>query len=120
MLVHWTTTGRMMAVSGRFSALVNRVRYRDEASIEEEPAPDDLVAAIRAMTAEAFGDAALEAPAPEQTAAKAPARQAPQALWMHVIFFASLAVGGLLSAVLLGTFDAGFSLHGTGFSSTFG
>jgi uncharacterized membrane protein YedE/YeeE len=130
MLIHWFSTGRMMAVSGRFSALVNRLRYGDADDSAEEAAatPDDLLAAIRAMTAETFGDAALEDPAggaaatpqsipaaPEPTPALAP-----QPPWLHLVFFSALVLGGLLSALAWGTLSPGWGLRGTGFSSTFG
>jgi len=126
MLIHWFTTGRMMAVSGRFSALVNRLRYRDDPPVAEEAlAGDDLLAAIRAMTAETFGESALEAqaePAIEQPKQAAPtvALQGPQPSWLHVIFFASLALGGLLSVLLAGPLSLSWTLRGEGFRDTFG
>ncbi len=62
MLVHWLTTGRMMAVSGRFSALVNRLRYGDEGATVEAPLDqDELIRATQAMTSETFGTEAVEA-----------------------------------------------------------
>lgn len=123
MLIHWLSTGRMMAVSGRFTALVNRFRYRDEGPAEEATlSGDELLAAIRAMTAETFGESELESPAkPSGSVAPEPvAPAAPQAPWMHGVFFASLALGGLVSALLAGTFEASWTLHGAGFTSTFG
>lgn len=123
-----------MAVSGRFSALVNRVRYGDEDDASEEAAvaPDDLIAAIRAMTAETFGDVAIEepagGPAREQQAAPAPAPTlppatsppSPQPPWLHLVFFSALVLGGVLAKLAFGTFAPAWGLRGAGFSSTFG
>jgi uncharacterized protein len=123
MLLHWFTTGRMMAVSGRFSALINRVRYREVDEPDQEMSPDDLVAAIRAMTAETFASEAapedLEPPA--LVSAPAPITPAgPQAPWLHLVFFGGLLLGGLGSALAWGTFSPAFSLSGEGFTRIFG
>jgi len=135
MVIHWFATGRMMAVSGRFTALVNRVRYREEVAQDDPLTEDDLVAAIRAMTAETFGESALDpassdeegegvqlglAEATHPTIPAPAAPLAPQPTWMHWVFFVSLALGGLVSAVLAGTFDVSWPLHGAGFRATFG
>lgn len=130
MLVHFLTTGRMMAVSGRFSSLVNRLRYADEGDADESPLEQaDLIAAIRAMTADTFGADAVEnqaaaAPSPKAESIPAPLLQtvtpAPQTSGLHLIFFASLALGGLLSAALWGTFELRAGLHSSGFASFFG
>jgi hypothetical protein len=133
MLVHWLTTGRMMAVSGRFSALVNRLRYGDEGEPLEVPLDQaELIRAIQAMTTDAFGaeaaaaaDPDAETPGssgermkPEPSGARA--TPAPQTSWMHVVFFSSLALGGLASALLWGTFQPTFSLRSPGFANIFG
>jgi hypothetical protein len=129
MLVHWLTTGRMMAVSGRFSALVNRLRYGDEGEPPDVPLDQaELIRAIQAMTSDTFGaeavDTDCESPGssgerlmPEPPGARA---TPPQTSWMHVVFFSSLALGGLASALLWGTFQTTFSLRGSGFASIFG
>jgi hypothetical protein len=138
MLVHWFSTGRMMAVSGRFTALVNRFRYReDDAGEEGALTGEDLLAAIRAMTAETFGETALEAPAasasvrpgagaqpperpsPEAQVMSRPAL-APQPPWLHLVFFSALVAGGLLSAWATSSFAPVWGLRGEGFSQTFG
>jgi hypothetical protein len=130
MLVHWLMTGRMMAVSGRFSALVNRLRYGDEREVPEVPLDqEELIRAIQAMTADTFGAEALEAEGestgssgerPELESAGARVNAAPQTSWMHVVFFSSLALGGLASALLWGNFEATWSLRSAGFTSIFG
>jgi len=136
MVIHWLATGRMMAVSGRFSALVNRLRYGGEGTQEEPMTSEDLVAALRAMTAETFGAAALEPaadaprevvevaetqrpPAPEVPERQAPRILGPQPPWLHVVFLSALLLGGFLSALLSGQFSASWGLRGEGFSSTF-
>jgi len=123
MLLHWFTTGRMMAVSGRFTALINRVRYRDQDEPDQEMAADDLVAAIRAMTADTFGGGAepsdLEPPAAAPPAAPI-TLSGPQAPWLHIVFFGGLLLGGLASAVAWGTFAPAWGLSGEGFTRTFG
>lgn len=130
MLVHWLTTGRMMAVSGRFSALVNRLRYGDEGATVEAPLDqDELIRAIQAMTSETFGTEAVEAEdentgaSGERLKAEPPGTRAtptPQTSWMHVVFFSSLALGGLASALLWGSFQTTWSLRSSGFASIFG
>ena len=128
MLVHWLATGRMMAVSGRFSALVNRLRYGDGGESAGAPADqEELVRAIRAMTAETFGTDAIAPDPAEESADLAPTAgptaaraAAPETSSMHVVFFSSLAVGGLLSALLWGNFQATWSLRSSGFASVFG
>lgn len=128
MLVHWLTTGRMMAVSGRFSALVNRLRYGDEGETIEAPLDqEELIRAIQAMTSETFGAEVAEG---EDTGASGErlkvepsgdrATPAPQTSWMHVVFFSSLALGGLASALLWGSFQSTWGLRSSGFASIFG
>jgi uncharacterized protein len=129
MLIHWFSTGRMMAVSGRFTALVNRLRYREEDDAGEEGAleGEDLLAAIRAMTAETFGEASVEPPASQASERPSAAAQvlqplplAPQPPWLHLVFFGALALGGLLSALATSSFVPVWGLRGEGFSQTFG
>jgi len=112
MVFHSLATGRLMAVSGRFTALVNRLRFGPP------KAPDlqdqELLAALRAMTAEEFGPESLYADAvittdlpaeprvdpPVQTAKLGTRRTTRE----HVVFLGALAVGGLCGAVWRGSF----------------
>ena len=65
MLLHWFGVGRMMAVSGRVSAIVDRLRFgREEQSEDdgEEMTQEEMLAAIRAETTARFGSDALTEP----------------------------------------------------------
>lgn len=138
-VAHWLLLGRMFAVSGRFTALNDRLREQLRGEPEAPPdAPmseEELIAAMREATAAAFGDGAMaasdagsEATAeatsePESEASKSiPLIQAaPPSLSMHVIFLVALVAGGALSAVLAGTFSiAGMSAMGETFARAFG
>jgi uncharacterized membrane protein YedE/YeeE len=125
MALHYLLTGRLMAVSGRFTALVNRVRFGPQ-----EPASDmsqaELLLAMQAATAEEFGSEALEAPpavAPELgcgMSVAAPAEVSlskPRGTGNHVAFFASLLVGGLVAALLDGRFALDATLASAGLTS---
>src|SRR6187549_3232468 len=88
-------------------------------------AADDLVAAIRAMTAETFGEEAVSSsadppPTPGAVGASAIRLQGPQAPWLHLVFFGGLLLGGLVSALAWGAFSPRWGLSGDGFASTFG
>lgn len=116
-LGNWLIQRRMLAVSGRFTALVDRLRFgppRDEEMTEAE-----LLAAVRAATADAFGDDALEPV--DDGASEPPALPVarPRATH-HMVFFASLIAGGALSAALAGTFSLTPTLRGDTFVAIFG
>lgn len=120
--MHWFVLDRGMAVSGRFSALIDRLRF---GAPEPEPPPEqrisqvDLMAAVRAMTAAEFGEASVESmPAPSSDSLPAP--RTPDTAPIHVLFFAGLALGGALSALLGGTFALTAGLHGALFTQIFG
>lgn len=91
-IVHWFLLKRMMAVSGRFTALVNRLR-------EGPPPPDpkmteaEIVAALAAATREEFG--ANASGMPEASSGTVPV-STPQSPSTHIIFLAALLVGGSL------------------------
>jgi uncharacterized membrane protein YedE/YeeE len=122
-LLHWFTLHRMMAVSGRFTALVNRARFGPV-----KPAPkmsaEELRAALIAATAAEFGPDAVEgaaaAPsAPRPAVAKKPALTQPQGLGLHVLFLVALVAGGLLSSLLAGTWSITGTLRGELFTRFF-
>jgi uncharacterized protein len=96
-LTHYFAFGSQLAVSGRLTALVNRVR--DRLAGERETSDDEMAAMLREMTAAEFGVDALEptATAPAPTTTVFVPRD-------HVLFFAGLALGGLVSSLLAGTF----------------
>jgi hypothetical protein len=114
-LAHWFVLGRQMAVSGRFTAIVNRWRFGSPDTSLEHASQAELLAAIQAATQAEFG-AALEAPAseaplpedttlapsePPEATARAPRRA--RSLSEHVVFLASLVLGGSISAFLAGS-----------------
>jgi len=103
---HWLLVGRMMAVSGRFTTLVNRLRFgeQNEAALSDE----DLMAAIQAATLAEFGEDGLDARPPARAGehgldarspAPASAKRPPQPLLAHVLFLSSLVLGGLLASL---------------------
>lgn len=117
-IVHWFALKRMMAVSGRFTALVNRLR---EGPPPPEPkmAEPELVAALAAATREEFG--ANASGMPEVSSGKMPV-STPQSPSTHIIFLAALLVGGFASRVFFG--DASntltTALRSEGFTRLFG
>jgi uncharacterized protein len=117
MILHWFGVGRMMAVSGRVSAIVDRVRSgRADADDEEgEMTQAELLAAIRAETTARFGSDALTAPV--STDVPEPTR-APQPFLTHPLLFVAMAAGGLLST--LGSGSPTLTLRGEGFTRLVG
>lgn len=129
MLLHWILVGRMMAVSGRVTNFVDRLRHGAPA-----PAPEmdqaALIAALQAATAEEFTEPDGEAPpiemSPPEPAAdpgESPVEAAstllagPRPLSQHVIFFGMLIVGGLVSSLMAGNLEPTMFLHGDTFHS---
>jgi uncharacterized membrane protein YedE/YeeE len=84
-LLHWIGLGRLMAVSGSFSAIVNRARGTGESMSED--------ALLRASAAEFGGVAGPEVVASPRTS-----------LGHHTVFLLGLVGGGFVSAVLAGAF----------------
>jgi hypothetical protein len=136
---YWVALRRPLGVSGvlaRFSRVREEAEFdRGAAVLQSEQAA--LEAAMAALTAEAFGpmdlaatgtDGPALAAAPVQTEWPAPAPEpaaTPQGricaptprLSVHATFLVSLAVGGLLAALLRGSFGAGM---GSAFAARFG
>jgi uncharacterized membrane protein YedE/YeeE len=113
MLFHWLATRRMMAVSGRYTALVNRMRSAP--SPDADPLTDTaaLVEALRAATLAEFGAASLEEPAPKGDApSPPPAQTVPD----HAVFLACLAFGGFIATLLRGRHASTLLLSGAGFA----
>ncbi len=92
-----------MAVSGRFTALVERVRH---GPVREAPAMDtaQLIAALRAETAAEFGVEAVPAPDDpvEVSPALAPSLGEPLRVLEHIAFFVSICVGSGIAYFLFG------------------
>jgi uncharacterized membrane protein YedE/YeeE len=115
---HWLILRRMMAVSGRFTALINRARFGSREDEGAELSQAELVAAMRAATEAAFGAAAMELPEPASTRAPPSERtleddrRAAPTPRTHALFLAALIAGGLVSSLLRGSFGATVSLKG--------
>lgn len=97
MLVHWLTLHRMMAVSGRVSALVDRFRHGKSAPAVEM-SPEELLAAIQAATFEEFGEEAEPERLPAKTA-NVFVPKAPVPTSFHAVFFLGLVLGGTLATL---------------------
>jgi uncharacterized protein len=100
-LLHWLLLKRTLAVSGRFTAIVDR--FRASAREEEQGEAmslEEMAEALRDMVATEFGEEALET---QDESAPAPEIRAPQTTAQHLVFFAGLTAGGLLSALLAST-----------------
>jgi uncharacterized membrane protein YedE/YeeE len=119
---HWVTLRRMLAVSGRITALVNRARFGPQKKVELTA--EELRAAMLKATLEAFGPDALpaaESPAhPPPEVKREPKLSAPQGLGVHALFFAGLVAGGVLSALLAGASGVTGGLRGADFNALFG
>lgn len=116
-VLHWFTLRRTLAVSGRFSALVDRARHG-----EAEPAPDEsaLLEAIRAATAMTFGSESLEAMPGESSGVETATPRPHESVTTHAAFLLGLVLGGLGSALLRGVPEITTSLHGALWLQTFG
>jgi uncharacterized membrane protein YedE/YeeE len=122
MVLHWLLAGRLMAVSGRFTALVNRVRFGPPEA-PSEMSQEELLLALQAATAAEFGSDAVNATsgAPEVGCglSVAPAPEGvglsrPRSTGNHVAFLAALLVGGFMAAFMDGrfAFDAALASDG--------
>jgi hypothetical protein len=118
MVGHWLLLRRMMAVSGRVSALVDRMRFGQVD--EPELSNDEIMAALKEATLQEFGEGSLDgsAPAPDAKDLPPPRRRLP--LSMHFVFFASLVAGGFAAGQWTGRFSVGWDLRGSLFDSFFG
>jgi uncharacterized membrane protein YedE/YeeE len=125
MVLHWLLTGRLMAVSGRFTALVNRVRFGPPEA-PSEMSQEELLLALQAATAQEFGSHAINATpaAPEVgcglSVAPAPegvALSRPRTTGNHVAFFAALLAGGFAAAFVDGRFAFDAALASSGLRS---
>lgn len=119
---HWLTLRRMMAVSGRITAVINRVRFGPEKKVEMTA--EELRAAMLKATLEAFGP---DAGIPEARAAEAkkpvvtegPKLSVPQGAGTHLLFLGGLLAGGLVSSLLAGGFGFSGGLRGEVFNGLF-
>jgi hypothetical protein len=124
MLFHWLTLHRMMAVSGRFTALVDRIRSGAPAPTTEM-SPEEMLRAIQEATGEEFGADALAHDSPpadvsEMANVNPPLIAAPSSLGLHLLFLGGLIAGGFVATALFGSFAPTASLNSEGFTSLFG
>ncbi len=113
-ITHWLSIRRMLGVSGRYTAIVNHLRF---GPAEKESADEAaLLQAMEAATLAAFGKEALaeqQAESTEPSAAKpaSTASAGPQSLTAHICFLICLVVGGFLAAALDGRYSLRFALR---------
>ncbi len=117
MVAHWLSLRRMMAVSGRYTALVNRLRFGPPKDEGQDLSAEELIRAMREATEAAFGASAMDLPEPESSRPPVSIRSVdrdnvPQTPGTHLLFLGALVVGGLLSALLGGGLGVTSSLHG--------
>jgi hypothetical protein len=115
-VAHWFLVHRVMAVSGRFTALVDRVRLG--APKEPEMTEEEMIAALAEATRETFGADAVGEPIAKPDAG--PAAAATQTSTTHVLFFLSLVVGAFVSAMLAGGITPVVTIRSSGFAALFG
>lgn len=119
MIVHWFGVGRMMAVSGRVTAIVDRLRFGRAEAEDEEMSEADLLVALRAETEATFGAGAVKEPAADATDARdSGARRSPQPFATHPLLFAAMGAGGLLATA--GGATSTWMLRGEGFVNLVG
>jgi hypothetical protein len=109
-VAHWLILHRLLAVSGRYTAIVERLRAPRKA--EPELSQDQMVDALRQATAAAFGDETVgerKESTPRNVITQTNTRH-------HVVFGLGLILGGVAVALLSGTFDPTFELAGEGFA----
>lgn len=99
-LIHWLVLRRAFGVSGRYTALVDALRFRSEEAPDANLDQAALLEALRAQTAQLLGPDALEDMPSEPAPAQAPVMQTTRA---HALFLIALALGGALGAALSGS-----------------
>lgn len=132
-VMHWLGLGRALGVSGHYTALINRLRFGRQETLDgvDEAA---LIAALQAATADEFGESGVDGQVTdavlgaqhEQVEAAAAAHQplpAPPRAWEpadNLIFLVGLGLGGLVSGLLFGELAPAFTLQGARFAELFG
>lgn len=109
-LLHYGLLHSQIGVSGRITALVNRVRAK--AHHEPELSDEDMLAALRAMTASEFGDDAV-AETPTPAASVIPATLPTSS---HLLFFGGLVLGGFIATRAVSAFQWTPTLSGALFT----
>lgn len=130
-VLHWLFLRRALAVSGRITALIDRVRsgptHGDHGDHGDNDGNGDaamtdgeLLEAIRRETEAQFGEAAVEPVAAEATTVALPQPRAREPWSTHALFFAGIVLGGLGVSLASGTFSLSGTLRGELFSQLLG
>jgi len=121
-LLHWLLLRRPVAVSGRYTALVDRWRHGAPADASEPAMSEaEMIAAMRAMTEQEFGGNSIEAePEPAEAIGELELPRAPDGAATHVLFLLGLVAGGTLSMLLGSGIVPTLGLHSTLFTEFFG
>lgn len=120
-LTHWLVLHRQLAVSGRYTAIVNRLRYGAPDSSMTQVSQSELIAAIRQATQAEFGTAG--APPAELEEELPPPIKNESRRWTtgeHLMFLGGLALGGFTSAALAEGTRGSFWPSGALFTTMFG
>ncbi len=123
LILHWLLLSRMMAVSGRVTALMRLLFERspnnaegDEGVDEAPMTAEEMAEALREATADAFGEDALE----EMSTGPAPVMREPWPVSAHLGFLVAMVVGGTISALISGSFSFDLLLADPSFKQHFG
>lgn len=111
-LGHALLTGRMLAVSGRVTQIVERLR-QTRRSVEEELSSAELLQALQDETRAQFGE---RAPAPRAPAIAPPPLPRPTGTLANLLFFACVALGGTLARLQQGDLRPSLRLDGVRFA----
>jgi len=117
-ILNWAIVRRTLAVSGRFTGLVDRIRLGPTEDTDMTEA--DMVAALQAMTEEAFGPDAIDSDLADPTAASDAKPRPRQDSYTHVLFLLALVVGGFLATLMTGDPAITMGLDSKLFAKTFG
>ncbi|MFO0574716.1 MAG: YeeE/YedE thiosulfate transporter family protein [Polyangia bacterium] len=113
-LGHALLTGRMLAVSGRVTRLVERLRQA-RPPVEEELSPAELLQALQDATSAQFGEPAPRTPPPSPPSLPLPPPR-PAGVLPDLLFFACVALGGTLSRLQQGDLRPSLRLDGLRFA----
>jgi uncharacterized protein len=121
-VVSWLINGRLLAVSGSITSLVERWKSPQETI--PDFSPEEFLSAMEAATLEEFGDQPCPLP-PEPDVSETvvpPTLVIPvrKTFSEHIGFLVGLIAGGLVSRLLAGRFHPAMRLEGQSFAKLFG
>jgi len=124
-LTHWFLAGRLPAMSGRYSSLVDRLRGKKRSDADFDLSPEELLEAMKELTMEEFGQDAMDAVEAEAEAgggavAATATLTAPEAPSLGLLYMGGMVTGGFLSALITGAVTPTITLHGVRFHELFG